>query len=169
MAKEQTAATAMLDETHPDLPNPLNDSNAYTLGSVSEHNVVIACLPIGKIGNTQAAAAASRMASTFPSIKFALMVGIGAGIPPEVRLSDVVVSSPVDQYSGVVQSDLGKKRQKEPFDWTGHVNAPPDIQTFVDSCNKINDGTCDEEISVPRPSERQTAKITTRVSVVRFA
>ena len=94
MAKEQTAATAMLDETHPDLPNPLNDSNAYTLGSVSEHNVVIACLPIGKIGNTQAAAAASRMASTFPSIKFALMVGIGAGIPPEVRLSDVVLVRP---------------------------------------------------------------------------
>ncbi|KAH9209911.1 nucleoside phosphorylase domain-containing protein [Leptodontidium sp. 2 PMI_412] len=124
---EQTAATAMLDFKHPALPNPRNDSNSYTLGSVGEHNVVIACLPIGQISNNQAAVVASQMLTTFPSIKFGLMVGIGAGIPPQVQLGDVVVSSPRDQYSGVVQWDFGKERQNDTFKWTEHVNNPPSI------------------------------------------
>lgn len=32
-----------------------------------------------------------------------LMVGIGGGIPSKVKLGDVVISTPVDQYLGVVQ------------------------------------------------------------------
>ncbi|KAJ5876446.1 NACHT nucleoside triphosphatase [Penicillium soppii] len=46
LPKEQTAARAMLDEEHEPLPTPRNDHNAYTLGSIRGHNVVIACLPI---------------------------------------------------------------------------------------------------------------------------
>jgi hypothetical protein len=44
LSKDQTAATAMLDEIHDDLSKPLNDHNTYTLGRVSKHNIVIACL-----------------------------------------------------------------------------------------------------------------------------
>src|SRR5437764_14208382 len=49
LQKEQTAATAMLDQKHEDLPNPENDHNTYALGRVGKHNIVIACLPKGEV------------------------------------------------------------------------------------------------------------------------
>ncbi|KAF2193057.1 purine and uridine phosphorylase [Zopfia rhizophila CBS 207.26] len=125
LPKEQTAATAMLDQIHPDLPKPPNDHNTYTLGSIGGHNVVIACLPKGKYGTNSAATVATSMISTFPSIKVGLMVGIGGGIPPKVRLGDVVVSAPVDQYPGVVQWDMGKAEKDGNFKRTGALNNPP--------------------------------------------
>lgn len=124
LQKEQTAATAMLDDRHPDLPKPPIDQNAYTLGSIGDHNVVIACLPQGRIGTTPAATVANQMINTFPSIKFGLLVGIGGGIPPEVRLGDVVVSVPVNGYPGVVQWDFGKEEHGK-FKRTGALNNPP--------------------------------------------
>ena len=115
LSKEQTAATAMLDQIHPDISKSPNDYNTYTLGSIGEHNIVIACLPKGKYGTISAATVATWMVSTFPSIKVGLMVGIGGGIPPMVRLGDVVVSAPVDQYPGVVQWDIGKAEKDGNF------------------------------------------------------
>jgi nucleoside phosphorylase len=85
-----------------ELDKPSNDHNTYTLGAIGKHNVVIACLPKGKLGTNSAATVATQMISTFPSIKVGLMVSIGGGVLPKVRLSNVVVSTPVDQYSGVV-------------------------------------------------------------------
>ncbi|KAL6406243.1 hypothetical protein AUP68_10413 [Ilyonectria robusta] len=125
LPKEQTAATAMLDQIYPDLPKPSNDPNTYTLGSIGKHNIVIACLPKGKIGNNSTATFATQMVRTFPSIKVGLMVGIGGGIPPKVRLGDVVVSTPVDQYPGVVQWDFGKTEKDGKFKRTGALNSPP--------------------------------------------
>lgn len=125
LPKEQTAATAMLDQRHPDLPNPPNDDNAYTLGSIGPHNIVIACLPQGKYGTNSAAAVAVRMASTFASIKLGFMVGIGGGIPPGVRLGDVVVSSPGNGFPGVVQWDFGKAEDRGKLVQTGALNNPP--------------------------------------------
>lgn len=80
LPKEQTAATAMLDQIHYDLPKPPTDHNTYTLESIGRHNIVIACLPKGKYGTNSASAVATRMVGTFPSIKVGLMVGIGGGI-----------------------------------------------------------------------------------------
>lgn len=125
LSKEQTAAIAMLDRLHPDLPKPPNDHNAYTLGSIGDHNIVIACLPEGEIGNNAAATVATRLIATFPSIKFGLMVGIGGGIPPKVRLGDVVVSTPGDRHPGVIQWDLGKATDGGKFERTGSLNNPP--------------------------------------------
>ncbi|KAI9765366.1 MAG: hypothetical protein M1840_007446 [Geoglossum simile] len=125
LPKEQTAATAMLDQRHADLPKPSNDPNIYTLGSIGKHNIVIACLPKGKIGTSSAATVATQMVSTFQSIKVGLMVGIGGGIPPKVRLGDVVVSTPVGQFPGVVQWDFGKAKQGSNFERTGWLNNPP--------------------------------------------
>ncbi|KAL7912200.1 hypothetical protein GGI35DRAFT_492155 [Trichoderma velutinum] len=124
LPKEQIAATAMLDQIHPSLPKPPTDSNIYTLGSIGKHNVVIACLPKGHIGNNSAATVAAQMVSTFPSVRFGLMVGIGGGIPPKVRLGDVVVGTPVDSFPGVIQWDLGKAKDGN-FEWTGSLNNPP--------------------------------------------
>ncbi|KAF3205365.1 hypothetical protein TWF106_001130 [Orbilia oligospora] len=125
LPKEQTAAFAMLDKQHPDLPIPLTDKNSYILGEIHGHNVVIACLPSGQIGNNPAVAVATRMISTFQSIRFGLMVGIGGGIPPKVRLGDVVVSTPFGQHPGVVQWDFGKMESE--FRRTGALNAPPTL------------------------------------------
>lgn len=125
LPKEQTAATAMLDQRHTDLPKPPNDHNTYTLGSIGKHNIVIACLPKGKLGTSSAATVATQMVRTFPSIKIGLMVGIGGGIPPKVRLGDVVVSTPVGQFPGVVQWDFGKAKDGGKFERTGALNNPP--------------------------------------------
>ena len=125
LPKEQTAVIAILDQRHADLPKPPNDHNTYTLGSIGKHNVVIACLPKGRVGTNPAATVATWMISTFPAIKFGLMVGISGGIPPKVRLGDVVVSTPVGQFPGVVQWDLGKAKQGDNFERTGSLNNPP--------------------------------------------
>lgn len=126
LTKELAAATVMLDERHSDLPKPSGDQNAYTLGSIGDHNIAITCLPMGDIGNNPAATVASRMTNTFPSIRFWLMVGIGGGVPPKVRLGDIVVSTPVYEYPGVVQWDLGIA-QDESFRRIGALDKPPEV------------------------------------------
>ncbi|EPS35946.1 hypothetical protein H072_10611 [Dactylellina haptotyla CBS 200.50] len=143
--KEQTAATAMLDEIHKDLPKPpkSRDSNSYTLGSIGEHDIVIASLPKGKGGAASAASVAVQMINTFPNIKFGLMVGVGGGIPnkSKIRLGDVVVSSPTDQFPGVVQWDLGKATSGEggtAFERTGALNNPP--QLLLTALSKLETG-----------------------------
>jgi nucleoside phosphorylase len=55
---EMAATTVMLDEVHENILIPHYDHNAYTLGRIRKHNVVIACLPNGKYGNTSAIAVA---------------------------------------------------------------------------------------------------------------
>lgn len=127
LPKEIVAAKAMLDQVHPSLPQPPHDSNNYTLGRVGSHNVVIACLPLGELGNNSSASVATRLNSTFPGIKFGIMVGIGGGVPPSVRLGDVVVSAPSNEFGGVVQWDFGKTEQGTGFRRTGSLNSPPTI------------------------------------------
>lgn len=143
LSKEQTAAIALLDQIHPNLNQPPNDHNAYTLGSIGEHNIAIACLPKGKIGTSSAATVATRMIATFPSIRVGLMVGIGGGIPPNVRLGDIVVSTPIDKYPGVVQWDLGKTEKGGKFRRTGALNNPPTVLlaalTKLESSHEMSD------------------------------
>lgn len=125
---EMTAAIAMLDATHPPLLYPPTDQNAYTLGSIAGHNVVLTCLPSGIYGTISAATVVSQMASTFPQLQFGLMVGIGGGVPHtdhDIRLGDVVVSKPTGSCSGVVQYDYGKAIQGGRFEPTGMLNHPP--------------------------------------------
>ncbi|KAL7783000.1 ankyrin repeat-containing domain protein [Trichoderma afarasin] len=125
LSEERTAATAMLDERHDHLPisNP-KDTNSYTLGAIGKHNVVVVCLPEGEIGTNSAASVIMQLVNTFPSIKFGVLVGIGGGVPPRVRLGDIVVSTPVGEYPGVVQWDLGKATGTG-FVRTGSLDRPP--------------------------------------------
>jgi hypothetical protein len=44
----------MLDEVHYDIPQDASHPNLYTLGRISEHNVVMVCLPAGQIGTSSA-------------------------------------------------------------------------------------------------------------------
>jgi nucleoside phosphorylase len=125
---EMAAAKAMLDETHDDLPVDPKDDNAYTLGRIGNHNIVIACLPAGVYGTTSAAIVATQMLSSFGSIRFGLMVGIGGGVPSkdvDIRLGDIVVSNPTAKFGGVVQYDYGKTVGEGRFERTGTLNKPP--------------------------------------------
>ncbi|KAF7539367.1 hypothetical protein G7Z17_g12433 [Cylindrodendrum hubeiense] len=101
---ELAAARAMLDEPHEDLRRDPNDSNTYTLGSIKDHNIVIACLPAAQYGTNNAANVLTHLVRTFPSIRLGLMVGIGGGVPimADLRLGDIVVGT------RVMQCDLGK-------------------------------------------------------------
>ncbi|OAQ97794.1 hypothetical protein LLEC1_02182 [Akanthomyces lecanii] len=121
LPKEMTAAMAMLDIVHEELPRAANDINTYALGRIAGHNVVIVCLPSGYYGNNNAATVSSHMRRTFPSIRLCLMVGIGGGMPAKVdiRLGDVVVGE------GVLQHDIGKTVNGGNLTRTGHVTRPP--------------------------------------------
>ncbi|KAL4862504.1 hypothetical protein BDV12DRAFT_190383 [Aspergillus spectabilis] len=125
---EMAAAKFMLDQVHPLLPQPKADHNSYTLGNVGGHNVVVACLPSGIYGTTSAAIVLAHMLPTFTSLRFALMVGIGGGVPSksaDIRLGDVVVSMPNAACGGVIQYDYGKTLHDGHFQRTGSLNKPP--------------------------------------------
>lgn len=126
---EFVAAQSFLDEKHPDpvLPHE-DDSNSYALGSIGGHNVVIAVLPFGEYGTTNAATVARDMIRSFRNIRLGLMVGIGGGAPTlkqDIRLGDVVVSSCGNGKGGVYQYDFGKSIQDQAFQPTGFLNQPP--------------------------------------------
>lgn len=112
---ELAAAQEMLDEEHGVSISGPNDNNIYSLGRIGEHNIVIACLPVGETGISSAAVVAAQIQIAFPSIRFGLMVGVGGGVPTtdsDIRLGDVVVSKPENTHSGVVQYDFGQKHTK---------------------------------------------------------
>lgn len=124
---EMAAAEAMLDEVHPPLAVHPSDTNQYTLGRIGDHKIVLACLPNGVYGTTSAAVVATHMLYTFNRIRVGLMVGIGGGVPSkdnDIRLGDVVVSSPTKQYGGVIQYDFGKNNG-DGIQMTGVLNKPP--------------------------------------------
>ncbi|CEL09228.1 hypothetical protein ASPCAL12367 [Aspergillus calidoustus] len=127
---EAAAARVMLDKTHPS-PQEINNQNAYDFGEVNGHNIVIAYLPSGVYGKVSAAGVVSRMRATFRQLRFALMVGIGGGVPGngtnDIRLGDVVVSKPGPRHSGVVQYDYGKAMQGGVFEVMGTTNKPPPV------------------------------------------
>lgn len=155
---ELVAATVMLDTRHPDLAAPQSEHNAYTLGSIGNHNIAIACLPKGDIGNNPAATVATRMTSTFPSLRFWLMVGIGGGVPPKVRLGDVVVSSPAYNCPGVVQWDSGIM-QSDSFTPIGVLDKPPEVLRAAIAkleANREINGCIEREIVSSENSDNET-------------
>ena len=130
LSSEKAASEACLDDFHgqPQYKHPM-DKNSYSLGKVGNHNVVIGCLPPGVDGLTSATVVAMHMLSSFPSMRFGLMVGIGGGAPKlpdrDIRLGDVVVSMPVGPYGGVMQYDYGKKTTVDGIERKGMLNKPP--------------------------------------------
>lgn len=131
ISTEQTAARQFLDEHHDQAECvSQHDNNSYTLGRMGKHHVVIATLPDGEYGECSATAVARDMLSSFPNVRVALMVGIGGGAPSpkhDIRLGDVVVSSPVGENGGVFQYDFGKTIQDQEFQHTRHLDKPPTI------------------------------------------
>ncbi|KAF9774425.1 hypothetical protein IL306_007584 [Fusarium sp. DS 682] len=127
---EFTAAQEYLDEEYdgPEHREP-NDHNSYAFGRIKSHLVVIAVLPKGEYGTATAASVAKDMLRSFPNVRIGLLVGIGGGVPSrkhDIRLGDVVVSSPTPNHGGIFQYDYGKA-VKEGFQQTRSLNQPPDL------------------------------------------
>jgi nucleoside phosphorylase len=137
---EAAASKAILDKIHPQLSQSTGDDNAYTLGEILGHNIVMTCLPLGMYGIVSAATVAAHMRITYPSIRFGLMVGIGGGVPStknDIRLGDVVVSKPTgDLGTGVVHYDYGKTVTGGVFKQTGMMNQPP--QVLLNAITRLN-------------------------------
>lgn len=124
LSVEFAAASVMLDEKHEQIPVAEGDDNAYTLGRIGLHHIVIAL--INEAGGLPAHVVAANMMKSFRNIRYVLMVGIGGGIPSDeyqIRLGDVVVSKPKDRSPGVVQSDFGKW-EEDGFKVKGALNLP---------------------------------------------
>jgi hypothetical protein len=103
----------LLDHEHEGLDAVPGDPNNYILGEIGGHNVVLAYPGAGEKGESAATYVASNMVRTFEKIRIGLLVGIAGGAPKppdpkdpfaDIRLGDVVVSSPVDG-SGELSDD----------------------------------------------------------------
>lgn len=128
--EEYECACRMLDHEFdgPDVSEG-HDDNTYTYGCIGKHLVVVTCFPDGQSGITLAARVARDMVRTFPNLRFALLVGIGGGVPTaksDVRLGDVIVSVPSNGIGGVIQYDAGKYTADGGFQRTGQLKSPPE-------------------------------------------
>lgn len=134
---ELTASRAMLDKEHQTVPSQPGDDNAYVLGCIDQHNIVMSCLP-GQYGTINAAIVATNLKRSFPNIRATLMVGIAGGAPSmaDLRLGDVVVGTRVIQY------DLGKDVGDGRFDMTDCVKIPKPLLSAVVSTLRSKYGSC---------------------------
>ncbi|CAG9955901.1 unnamed protein product [Clonostachys rosea f. rosea IK726] len=117
-----------------------------------------------QVGPVKAAQCAATVTQQFPNIRFALMVGIGAGIPSakrDIRLGDIAVSIPRDDHPGVIQYDFGKYELNGSFILKGCLDKPPPILINAD-------GALEElEIQHKSPLEKIISRVTKQPSFAR--
>lgn len=127
----------MLDEEHdaPDYDTAYDD-NVYTCGALAGHNVVIATCAPGMTGNVNAGRVTGSMFKTFSSIRMAVLVGIGGGVPraqpsddptENVHLGDVVVGWPGDGGPACIYYDSGRWHTDGEFEVLGTINRPDQV------------------------------------------
>jgi nucleoside phosphorylase len=109
---EYTAAKTFFDEEH-DPPDQRalshRDYNDYSLGVIQGHKVVMAISTPRGYGKSSSVSSFASMRMSFPNIQYGLMVGISGGAPTyenDIRLGDVVVSSPEDGSPGANLYDV---------------------------------------------------------------
>lgn len=110
---ELAAAKATLDQIRPNLPGDpaANYTDAYVLGSISGHNVVVACLSFGETGPVSASIVAAQMRVDFSAIRLMLTVGIAGGVPStktDIGLGDIVVNRPTADSPSTLTHDPKK-------------------------------------------------------------
>lgn len=122
LPSEYYEAVKMFDEKYDSayIVRGHDDRNDYDIGRIGNHLVVMNCPAAGTCGEIRAAKIASDMRSSFPAIRFMLLVGIGGGSPSrqDVRLGDVVLGSKVLPYKEGKETDHG-------FEITGQSAYPP--------------------------------------------
>ncbi|KAI6447382.1 hypothetical protein MCOR17_010551 [Pyricularia oryzae] len=127
----------MLDEEHdaPDYDTAYDD-NVYTCGALAGHNVVIATCAPGMTGNVNAGRVTGSMFKTFSSVRMAVLVGIGGGVPraepsddptEDVHLGDVVVGWPGDGGPACIYYNSGSWHTDGEFEVLGTINRPDQV------------------------------------------
>jgi nucleoside phosphorylase len=114
LSLEASCVQAMFDKFWKDYGKVREDRNAYTVGLIGKHNVVLAHMP--GMGAISAGAAAMTLRASFPKIKLALVIGICGGVPygidqGEIVLGDVIISQALIQYDFGRQYPQGFKRK----------------------------------------------------------
>ncbi|KAI0099771.1 nucleoside phosphorylase domain-containing protein [Nemania sp. FL0031] len=135
LSHESVAVKYSLDDEFECRPRTIGPSRyVYSFGLIGEHKVVIA--RPHQIGTVKAAQCAATVCQQFPNVRFALMVGIGAGIPNlpkrDIRLGDIAISIPQDGHPGVLQYDFGKYERGNRFVIKGSLDKPPPILISAD-------------------------------------
>ncbi|KAI0884774.1 ankyrin repeat-containing domain protein [Annulohypoxylon maeteangense] len=162
LQEEYEVACKMLDKRFegPLMAHP-NDDNTYEFGRISKHNVVIGCLPFGDYGTNSAANVAKDMVRSFPQLRFALLVGIGAGLPTEknkICLGDVVVGASKGIHGGIIQLDAVKRHKSTDGSLSTelyrHLNNPPNVLLGALPKVQARYNDPDEEDKIARNLER---------------
>ncbi|KAF2807096.1 purine and uridine phosphorylase [Mytilinidion resinicola] len=135
LSYESVAVKYSLDEEFECRPKTIGPRRyVYSFGRIGDHKVVIA--RPHKMGTVKAAQCAATVCQQFPNVRFALMVGIGAGIPSlpkhDIRLGDIAVSNPHENHPGVIQYDFGKYESDGTFILKGSLDKPPPILVSAD-------------------------------------
>lgn len=138
---ESTAIEACLDDVYDatSYGKAPGDTNAYTLGRIGPHHVVLTYLP--SIGKAPAAATAALLAISFDNIQLGLLVGICGAIPfikehgstAEVALGDIIIGTGVVQYDLGRQYDVGRPIRKRSLE-DSLSRSPPEIRSFLHKC-----------------------------------
>jgi len=139
------AVRVLFDQEYASISMPACDTNAYVLGRIGEHDVVVAGLPAGHSGSISVASVIAGAHHSFPDIRKAVMLGVAGAAPSEkydVRLGDVVVTL----ERGVVQFDMGKLGSATSFTVTSTM-APPG-KWWVGGLTKLRS---DEMLDGPLP------------------
>jgi len=154
---ESVAVKYTLDEEFECRPKTIGPANyIYSFGLIGEHKVVIA--RPHQMGTVAAAQCAATVCQQFPNVRFALMVGIGAGIPTskhDIRLGDIAVSIPQHGHPGVLEYDFGKYEQDGKFVLKGSLDKPPTILTGAD-------GSLEEDEMMDRSSLKRILRAITK-------
>ncbi|KAI5462028.1 putative ankyrin repeat protein [Mariannaea sp. PMI_226] len=135
LSYESVAVKYSLDEEFTCRPQGIGPQKyIYSFGLIGEHNVVVA-RPL-QTGTVAAAQCAATVCQQFINVRFALIIGIGAGIPNlpnrDIRLGDIAVSIPRDGHPGVLQYDFGKYEHGNKFVLKGSLSKPPPILVSAD-------------------------------------
>ncbi|CRG85878.1 hypothetical protein PISL3812_02882 [Talaromyces islandicus] len=133
---EADAVEALLDE-HYDIHTygkQEGDDNAYAVGRIGGHHVVLAFMP--GMGNRNSASVARGLRVSFTEIKLALLVGICGGAPystdnTEIILGDVIISDSVIEYDFGRQYPDGFVRKSGVKDTFGQPNQ--EIRSLLNS------------------------------------
>ena len=159
LPEEFSAAIEMLGKERYRPPEEKSDPNNYVCGKISNHNVVVCCLPDWQHGATSAASMIHKLTSRYRSVRFALLVGIGGGVPSDdndIRLGDVVISGPP---GGVIECILVKSSKDGMY--TRFMNGPPeDLQNAATTLKQKLTASPTSMPSVVVPTQTQLLQAT---------
>ncbi|TLD13735.1 uncharacterized protein PgNI_02772 [Pyricularia grisea] len=110
----------------------------HLLGSIGEHNVVMAYLPNGEYGTNSAAAVETDLIRSFPEVCFVLIVGIAGGAPSSIHDPDS--SEDVLYERGCVHSSQTERCDKTCSQQVPRRPRENDDDAFAVDCGLVASG-----------------------------